>query len=202
MNHRRYCTHCHYPLSTCLCSVLRPVKSQCRIDILQHPKEAKAAKNTAHLLKLCMPQQVNLWLGENEHDFDELKLSLDNDTQNTLLLYPAEHANDLTLAAQPSALVSVRLILIDATWRKAYKMWQLNPWLWPLPTYKLSNRASHYARSASVSGALSTLECVRHTLEHLEKGLDLSPLDDIFRFRQKQLEKPESPAISTACRRL
>ncbi|WP_158224579.1 DTW domain-containing protein [Agaribacterium haliotis] len=187
---RRHCPTCAYPLTNCLCAAVHPVVCRTQIDVLQHPREAKAAKNSVRLLKLCLKQQLRIWPGENADDFKTLQNELGS-AANTALLYPGDSAaplSALTHSSQQQA--PLRLLLIDATWRKAYKMWQLNPWLHTLPRYELCGIDSNYERKTSIANALSSLECVRHALALLEPELELSALDHVFAARQQQLRAP------------
>ncbi|WP_370979305.1 tRNA-uridine aminocarboxypropyltransferase [Agaribacterium sp. ZY112] len=193
MKKRSYCEQCQLPMRTCVCSAVKPQHCLTQIEILQHPQESKAAKNTAFLLKLSFPQQVRLWLGEQAHDFAELREELRKEqlkpaqAQPWAVLYPSEVAEPISHI--PSTAQGHRLIVIDATWRKAYKMWQLNQWLHQLPQYKLEGIKGRYARASSVKHALSTLECVQHTLTVCEPKLDTQALQTLFDLRQSHFKQ-------------
>ena len=75
---RAYCSLCRYPLTTCLCPSVRKVACQTQFDILQHPSEEKAAKNTARLAKLCIPN-IKLSIAEQAEQFSELRSLLENE---------------------------------------------------------------------------------------------------------------------------
>lgn len=178
MTQRAYCTHCLYPKKTCICSAISPLNNHSMIDIMQHPSEQKAAKNTARLVALCAAN-TQLWLGESATDFAALQTQLQQETRAIAIVYPNAHSQPITalLAQAQSPLPqSWRLVFLDGTWKKAYKLWQLNPWLHAYPSVHLEALSSQYSiRKAPSEGCLSTLEAVAHCLQHCEH-IDVKPL--------------------------
>ncbi|BBP46601.1 hypothetical protein THMIRHAS_19740 [Thiosulfatimonas sediminis] len=91
------------------------------------------------------------------------------------MLYPTTE-NDLvevatvaTLAEQPQP---IQILVLDGTWRKTYKLLQLNPRLAELPRIQLApQQASKYRiRKQKNALSLSTLEAVGQLLTQLEKA--------------------------------
>jgi DTW domain-containing protein YfiP len=164
------------------------------IDILQHPSETRVAKNTARICKLCLPQ-TQIWRGESSNDFSQLRAELATEARPVWLLYPGDTARSfagLIEVAQPQG--PVRLLLLDATWKKAYKMWQLNPWLESLPRASLSHLESNYRiRKSPKSHYLSTLEALGYSLAALEPGLDTRPLFRAFNAMQAHFQGYNEP---------
>ncbi len=72
---RLMCEHCGYPQITCLCPWVKPIDAPINIVILQHPTEAKHAKNTVRLLALGL-NNVRALQGETAADFTELTKSV------------------------------------------------------------------------------------------------------------------------------
>ncbi|EKE81448.1 hypothetical protein A10D4_10236 [Idiomarina xiamenensis 10-D-4] len=168
------------------------------VVVLQHPAERRAAKNTARLLGLSL-QRYRCYCGESAADFAELQQELQqqplstessaNQHLTTAVLYPSATAQATHTLAQTHAIK--RLILLDATWRKAYKMWQLNPWLQQLPALTLAaGRTSAYPRKAAHAQQLSTLEACAYALHDLEQ-LAPEPLLALQRQRMQALVKTE-----------
>lgn len=77
---------------------------------------------------------------------------------------------DAASGACMAAGAGLRLVVLDATWRKSRKMLHLSPWLQGLPRCSLDGPpASRYAiRKAHQPGQLSTLEAVCEALAQLE----------------------------------
>lgn len=90
------------------------------------------------------------------------------------LLWPDEDAISLTglrqqLESEPSDAASVAFILLDGTWRKAYRMLQSNPALARLPRINIGAIADQYAiRKRPFPDALSTIEAGYHLLSRRE----------------------------------
>jgi DTW domain-containing protein len=140
--------------------------------ILQHPLEKRHAKNSARLLHLSLPGS-RMVVGEA---FDAAALqALMSEPKTTVLLYPPTefegHATPALLdTAQLRNLPNVRLVVLDATWRKSRKMLHLSPALQRLPRLALADvPAGRYAiRKAHKPGQLSTLEAACAALAQLE----------------------------------
>jgi DTW domain-containing protein YfiP len=154
--------------------------------ILQHPLEVKHAKNSAGLLRLSLSQS-RILVGEV---FDESALRAAwSPAKYTLLLYPASdyagHAPPASLdVTQFSDPAHVRLVVLDATWRKSRKMLHLSPWLQSLPRLSLdASRVSGYTiRRAHKPGQCSTLEATCAALAHMQGDASrYVPLLEAFR---------------------
>jgi DTW domain-containing protein YfiP len=169
---RPTCPRCQRPQSTCICRFATPTPHATNVLILQHPLEQHHAKNSARLLHLSLPGS-RLVVGEA---FDDGVLqALMPEPCYTVLLYPptryADHAAPAVL--EPHQLAdpaNVRLVVLDATWRKSRKMLHLSPALQRLPRLVLSYvPAPRYAiRKAHQPGQLSTLEASCAALAQLE----------------------------------
>ncbi|MBD8723059.1 DTW domain-containing protein [Oxalobacteraceae sp. CFBP 13708] len=128
--------------SSCFCQWITPVHAQAHLLILQHLLEVGNAKNSARLLHLCVNGSV-MATGE-AFDAGVLDSLLHADGRTPVLLYPATPDDTglpvpPTLPALPAK--AVRLVLLDATWRKSRKMLYLNPALQRLPRLGLTDVA-------------------------------------------------------------
>ncbi|HBZ05825.1 MAG TPA: hypothetical protein DEP03_05380 [Massilia sp.] len=169
----------------CICRWVRPVGSPAALLILQHPLEVANAKNSARLLHLSVAGSV-LEVGET---FEPARLDalLHADGRTPVLLYPETPANSQSSANSQSpapaplpAPEEIRLVVLDATWRKSRKMLYLNPALQQLPRLALRDMpASHYRiRKAHAPDQLSTLEASAYALAQL--GGDGAPYAPLF----------------------
>lgn len=167
---RAVCSACLRPATTCLCRWVRPVASAVEVVILQHPLEVHQAKGSARLLHLSL-EGSRIVTGEVFAPAD-LAMLLQGTPgaaqRQPVLLYP-ETADERSLgleappALDPGALAqpaSLRLVVLDGTWRKSRKMLYLNPLLQQLPRLSLRDTgASRYRiRKAEAADQLSTLE--------------------------------------------
>jgi DTW domain-containing protein YfiP len=140
--------------------------------ILQHPLEVHHAKNSAGLLHLSLPRS-RIMAGEVFEE-SHLRAALQQ-PKYTVLLYPssdfAGHASPDTLdSAHLTDPSKVRLVVLDATWRKSRKMLHLNPRLQALPRLSLdvSLVSGYTIRKAHKPGQLATLEATCAALVQLQ----------------------------------
>ena len=173
---RAMCATCLRAQSACICGWIRPVEAQAELLILQHPLEVGNAKNSARLLHLCV-RGSSMVVGE-AFDGAELDGLLRAHGRTPVLLYP-DTAGDQLLPTPPlmPALpaTSLRLVLLDATWRKSRKMLYLNPALQRLPRLALQEVApSNYRiRKAHAQHQLSSLEAAARALGQLEGSTEI-----------------------------
>lgn len=181
---RPTCAACLRAASACICHWITRTDPQAGLLILQHPLEVANAKNSARLLHLSIPGSV-LAVGET-FEPGELDRLLHADGRAPLLLYPATPGDPrLPAPPGPPALPPrrLRLVLLDATWRKSRKMLYLNPALQRLPRLALKDVApSHYRiRKAHAPHQLSSLEAGVQALAQLDgDGARYRPLLDAF----------------------
>ncbi len=181
---RLTCVRCLRAQSGCICEWIRPTTTATEVLILQHPMEVKHAKGSARLLSLSLANS-RIEVGEC---FASEKLQAlltspwpTNATQRQrkpILLYPAlsdEFAHGpnalpalaTELCADPEKL---RLVVIDASWRKSRKMLYLNPLLQQLPRLQLNAipASTYRIRKAHRADQLSTFEATCAALTQLE----------------------------------
>ncbi len=162
------CSVCLRAQTACICHWIRPVQTDVEVLILQHPLEVAQTKNTGRLLHLSLASS-RILVGEA---FDAPVLA----PKTTLLLYPPEtFQGHLPAAILPDLscepAVNLRLVVLDATWRKSRKMLHVNTWLQQLPRLTLDVvPASRYTiRKAHRPGQLSTLEATCLAITQLER---------------------------------
>lgn len=167
---RQVCDTCLRARSACICRWIAPVEAQAGLLVLQHRLEVGNAKNSARLLHLSVAGSV-LAVGEAFAP-DLLDGLLHADGRTPVLLYP-DTDNDPHLPRPPPCPTlpahALRLVVLDATWRKSRKMLYLNPALQRLPRLALSGVASNYRiRKAHAPHQLSSLEAAALALAQLE----------------------------------
>ena len=175
---RARCPACLRAVSSCICRWIAPVSHAVEVLILQHPLEVHNAKGSARLLHLSLPNS-RLLTGEQfaPETLAELLVGKHN-----VLLYPDTPGDRSLGIAPPPELdpailldsARLRLVVLDATWRKSRKMLYLNPSLQQLPRLPLRDTpASHYLiRKAHAPDQLSTLEAACYALMQLEQGAE------------------------------
>jgi DTW domain-containing protein YfiP len=193
---RATCATCLRPQSACICGFVATVDSRVELLILQHPLEVANAKNSAGLLHLSVAGS-RMVAGE-AFPAGELSALLAAGARVSVLLYPSTNADaapgipvppllDPALLQSPDRL---RLVVLDATWRKSRKMLYLNPLLQQLPRLALRDMpASNYRiRKAHAPDQLSTLEATAYALAQLDGDTARSQrlLDAFDRFVSQQ----------------
>ncbi len=173
------CARCLRAQSACICEWITPILSDVELLILQHPLEAGNAKNSARLLQLSVSPSVMV-VGET---FDAVALTalLDEGGRTPVLLYPDTPGQPSP--AMPVDAGKLRVVIVDATWRKSRKMLYCNPILQTLPRFTLRGMpASHYTiRKAHAPDQLSTLEAGVHAMMQMDvEPLRWQPLLDAF----------------------
>jgi DTW domain-containing protein len=182
--HRRAtCARCLRPQSTCLCALAHPTAHRTEVLVLQHPQEQRQAKNSVALLRLSLAQ-CEVVVGERFAPA-ALQALLQRPGRDTRLLYP-----DVPAAPAPPASGStstglpLRLVVLDATWRKSLRMLLEHPALAALPRLSLDAPAPtlyRAIRTARRVDQVSTLEATVQALAMLEgPGFDAAPLLGAF----------------------
>ena len=163
---RATCAACLRARSACICRWVRPLAAPVELLVLQHPLEVANAKNSARLLHLSVAGSV-LEVGE-AFDAARLDALLHAGGRQPVLLYPDTPDAPASLPLPEPG--RIRLVVLDATWRKSRKMLYLNPALQQLPRLALRDMpASNYRiRKAHAPDQLSTLEAAAHALGQLD----------------------------------
>ncbi|USD64466.1 DTW domain-containing protein [Vibrio sp. SCSIO 43136] len=179
----RYCSQCGKAM--CICSLITPVENRLELIILQHPTEVGRAKGTAAILQLGL-SHCKTFVGEDFSQHDELNQLLAEPDVTHWVLFPAEQANSLEQAATISG--KLRVILLDGTWKKAYKMRQISINLRNLPCIALPEdlQGNYKIRKSPSDNALSTVEAGYHLLEQLDTACKPQPLLDAFEAMMEQ----------------
>jgi DTW domain-containing protein YfiP len=161
-------------MRACICACVRQVESEIEVLILQHPAEVNHVKGSATLLNLCLARSAIL-VGERFTD-ENLHPFFAQDQRTNVLLYP-----DFEGAENPSMQrfltdekQSIRLVLLDASWRHSKQMLMQSPALQRIPRYALHQTppSRYQIRHAYAQDQLSTLEACTYALMQLESPSD------------------------------
>jgi DTW domain-containing protein YfiP len=181
---RAACARCLRPQATCLCTLVRPTPHRTEVLVLQHPQEQRQAKNSVALLRLSLAH-CEVVIGERFAPA-ALQALLQRPGRDTRLLYPDVPAAPAPSVPAVTATVDapLRLVVLDATWRKSLRMLLEHPALLALPRLSLDTpvptryRAIRAARRAD---QVSTLEATVQALAMLDgPSFDGAPLLDAF----------------------
>jgi DTW domain-containing protein len=183
---RATCATCSRPSSACICTAVARVDSRAEVLVLMHPMEVQQAKNSGRLLHLCLPNS-RILVGES-FDPAVLEAMLFGEGRSPVLLYPASGSASAPEIPDAAAFLcadvgSLRLVALDATWRKSRKMLHLNPSLQQLPRLALDDvpASSYHIRKSHAPHQLSTMEAVAHALAQLGEAAASESLLSSFR---------------------
>ncbi|GLS89280.1 DTW domain-containing protein [Psychromonas marina] len=175
---RALCSNCLKASSACICSTIESIDNMYPLHILQDPSEEKKAIGTARILKLSL-SKIQLSIGEmfDEQDFD---------LNNSYLLFPGDDAIPASgLNEQPNFNENSQFILLDGSWKKAYKLLMSNPFLQALPKVfiNVDAKSNYRLRKSPREDGLSTVEAGYYLLAQLEGNHEkFMPLLKSFEF--------------------
>ncbi len=192
----RYCPVCGKAKSACLCPWITPIKTDIELCVLQHSSEVKKAIGTARILSLSLPN-AQLFIGEDFSEHVELNAILKDSNRHCALLYPSEAA--ISIADWQNTQFDSKIntiILLDGTWKKAFKIWQLSKNLQALPSIRLDEGliGQYRIRKSPKSDGLSTVEAGFHVLSALTKQPEkfqplLTAFDRLIQFQIDQMPR-------------
>lgn len=153
---------------------------------------------TAKILSLSLVN-CRTFIGENFTDHTELNTLLADEQYQYQVLF-LDGTSQAISSSSNQTKQKQRVILLDGTWKKAYKMWQLSTNLHSLPKVHLDTELSgnYRVRKAPKDNALSTAEAGYHVLSQLDgesgatKELDkfgsiLTAFDNMIEFHISQM---------------
>lgn len=177
---RTLCPQCHRPEKACICAFAVRTENQTHVIVLQHPTEVKQSKGTVALLHQSL-LACEVIVGESFNDNERLHTLLSHYGEQIALLYPSKNASlvdfnsknitDVDASESITGANTIKcIIILDGTWKKAYRMFMLNPFLHHMKHLVLpTGIASLYnIRKTKKDNALSSLEACCHALARLE----------------------------------
>ncbi|ETI62482.1 tRNA-uridine aminocarboxypropyltransferase [Marinomonas profundimaris] len=171
---RAVCANCGFLLTQCVCEWIPALSTRLKILIVQDPKEATHAKNTVPLLCLGLASVTCV----STNDVDALQLLLiQKDAAKWRLVFPSDDAMPVEAITASEASCIEGLILLDATWRKAKKMYLTEPLLHRFDAVCFSRPPSgqYSIRKSPSDVSLSTLEACAYSIEQVS-GENMQPL--------------------------
>ncbi len=203
----RYCSQCGKSRKACICAWIESLTPNVELVILQHPSEQHRPLGTARILSLSLTN-CRCLVGEDFSADDALNQLLSDADVDHYVLYPNEHSRLVSdvfanraawqRASHGAPLLrarKIRVFLLDGTWKKAYKMWQLASNLHALPSLHLPDdlKGDYRIRKAPTDNSLSTVEAGYHLLQLLEPEQDFSALLRTFE-RMIEFQIAQMPA--------
>lgn len=177
-----HCPRCYMRREICICPILPTVQTQTEFLILRHVREAGRPSNTGRLVTLAMPNsRIITCGGGNLTGLSSMLSSIDKNLLNrpgTWLLWPdgTNAPADLSDIAPPD-----RVVVLDATWRQARRLYKRLPVLHAMPRLHLpAPRPRNRLRRQHRSDGMSTIEAVAAAITRFEGAYVAEPLEKLF----------------------
>ncbi len=181
-NHRdrnSHCLRCYQRREICICPILPTVQTRAAFIILRHITEAWRPSNTGRLVTLTMPNSRIISCGGGDRIGPS---SLDDEllqAPGTWLLWPDGPGSDPERSEliQPS-----RIVVLDATWHQARRLYTRTPALSTLPRLALPapKRSRDRLREQHRPDGMSTLEAVAAAVAKIEGAKVAEPLEKLY----------------------
>jgi DTW domain-containing protein YfiP len=153
----------------CLCGEVPTIATRTRIVIVRHHRELHRSSNTGRLAALALANSALV-------DLDDAGRAALPPLEDAWLLFP--EGPEPTAGRPPPR----QLVVLDATWSQARRMYRKIPGLLGLPTLRLTGAPTPAARlrASPAPGQVSTIEAIAHALRQLEGEVAAAPLEALF----------------------
>jgi DTW domain-containing protein YfiP len=174
-----HCLSCYQRREICICPILPTVKTRTEFLILRHIYEAERPSNTGRLVALAMPNSRIIACGGGTR----IGLSPIDDeflrACGTWLLWPDGTG---TQPDMPGQTPPDRVVVLDATWHQARRLYSSMPVLRMLPRLVLPapKQLRDRLREQHRSDGMSTLEAVAAAIAKLEGAEAARPLEILY----------------------
>jgi DTW domain-containing protein YfiP len=174
-----HCLSCYLRREICICPILPTVTTRTEFLILRHITETGRPSNTGRLVALALPNSRIVSCGGG----DRIGLSpLDDEwlrAPGTWLLWPdgAGTSPDSSALTPPD-----RVVVLDATWHQARRLFNRTPALRAIPRLILPAPAHgrRRLRKQHRADGMSTLEAVAGAVTKLEGACVAEPLERLY----------------------
>jgi len=170
-DHDARCPRCLLQQRVCLCAAIPTVATRTRVVIVRHHLERWRSSNSGRLAHLALPNSEIV-----EHGGDA----------GTAVLPPLDGAWLVFPEGEPASRAPQpppgQLVLLDASWSQARRMYRKLAALRGLPTLRLPDDDMPAARlrESPGPGRVSTIEAIARALRLLEGEAVAAPLEALF----------------------
>lgn len=169
------CTRCWFQQGVCVCGEVPTVVTRTRVVIVRHHREQSRSSNSGRLAHLALPNSVII-----DHGGDvpgQFIPAVLPPLDGAWLLFPA--GEPMTQVPEPPP---AQLIVLDATWAQARRMYHKLAALRGLPILRLPDAPmpERRFRESPGPGKVSTIEAIARALRLLEGDAVATPLEELF----------------------
>ncbi|MDO9543361.1 MAG: tRNA-uridine aminocarboxypropyltransferase [Kiritimatiellia bacterium] len=173
------CSRCYLRREICICPILPTVQTRAEFLILRHIGEAGRPSNTGRLVALTLPNSRIVPCGGGER----IGISSPDDellrASGTWLLWPdgTTPRTDMPELTPPE-----RVVVLDATWQQARRLYATVPALRAMPQLVLPSphRDRNRLRDQHRPDGMSTIEAVAAAVARLEGASVAEPLERLY----------------------
>jgi DTW domain-containing protein len=164
------CPRCLYQLHVCLCAAIPTLPNATRVLIVRHHLERHRSSNSGRLAHLAL---ANSEIVDHGGGQAAALPSLDG----AYLLYPLGEPAHAVPVPRPRTLV-----VLDATWSQARRMYRKLPALRGLSILHVADDAREVdrLRASPAPGMVSTIEAIARALRLLEGEAIAAPLEALY----------------------
>lgn len=177
------CKVCGLPTITCICNKIKKVRTQVKFIILSNERELYRKTNTANLLKLVNPESTEIITWIRGKSSESILRDIKNDIYKVYLVFPDinEELKSRKVEYTSSKYIPV-FIIVDGTWKEAWKIVKKTDYLKELPVIALkTDRISKFIlRRGQDEGNLCTIETVIELLKINEEVSNGDKIDYNF----------------------
>lgn len=166
---RAKCYTCYRPMSSCMCSHVKPVATNTKFIILMHPKEFKKTKNgTGRLTHLSLPNS-EIYIDVDFTDHTAINALINDPSNLCYVLYPGKNSVNLNTQKIDTDGKQLVIFIIDSTWPCSVKILRLSHNLQQLPklSFTHSKTSQFQIKEQPADFCLSTIESTLTILELL-----------------------------------
>jgi DTW domain-containing protein YfiP len=174
-----HCFRCYQRRKICICPILPTVTTRAKYLILRHVYEAQRPSNTGRLVALAMPNSRIIPCGGGTR----IGLSPVDDeflrVPGTWLLWPDGTG---TQSGMSDLTPPDRVVVIDATWQQARRLYSGMPVLWTLPRLVLPEPKQYRdrLREQHRSDGMSTIEAIAAAVAKIEGVEAARPMESLY----------------------
>jgi len=164
----------------CLCGSIERIAARTHVICVLHKMEQFKTTNTGHLLAMTLQGAECRVRAEREHDLDTSDFN--EPSRRTLVLFPSDDARVITSELLAEDDRPVRLIVPDATWKQARRIFRKVDALKQAERVLLppTNVSNYRLRKHARVGGLCTYEAITEALCVIEGEQLREPLERLF----------------------
>ena len=162
------CSKCGLPIINCICNIVPIIETNAKIWILSTEREFSRPSNTARLLKLINPESTELILWERTNAPEKLIEYINSEKYEIYILFPTENdALSVRKFEYKSSEKTLAFIILDGTWKEAWKILRKSDYLKKLPRISLTpiHKSEYTLRRGASEGELCTIEAAIEVLK-------------------------------------